>query len=216
MSLTTQGKGVGKGNKGQGTARSQAKVYALTQQEAQESNTIVVGTLLTENLNAKILFDPRATHSFISVNLACKLSWPKEKLEQTLVVNTPLGKVLLGIDEVKKCEIKIGECTMELDLVVLEMEDYDVILGIDSLSKYHACVNYYHKVVTIQLEDGTSYIFQGEQVSCMSSFVSCAKVQRWLQKGHLAWIVAIGKKETNEVDIHEVLITKEFLDVFPE
>ena len=102
---------------------------------------------------------------------------------------------------VKKCEIKIGDCTMEMDLVVLEMEDYDVILGMDWLSKYHACVDCYHKVVTIQLKDGTSYIFQGEQVLCMLSFVSCAKVQRWLKKDCVAWIAVVGKEETNEIDI---------------
>ena len=77
------------------------------------------------------MFDPRATHSFTFVNLACKLSKPKEKLEQILVVNTPLGKVLLAIDGMKMCEIQIGKCIMEIGLVVLEMEDYDVILGMD-------------------------------------------------------------------------------------
>ena len=48
---------------------------------------------------------------------------------------------------------------MQMDLVVLEMENYDVILGMDWLSKYHVCVNFYHKTVTIQLEDDMSYTF---------------------------------------------------------
>ena len=56
---------------------------------------------------------------------------PKEKLKQILVVNTPLGKLLPTIDRVKKCEIRIGKCIINMDLVVLEMEDYDVILGMD-------------------------------------------------------------------------------------
>ena len=51
-------------------------------------------------------------------------------------------------------------------------------------------------------------------MSNVPSFVSCAKVQRWLKKGYVAWIAAIGKKETNEVYIHEVQIVNEFLDVF--
>ena len=99
-----QGKGVGKGKKGERTTRSQVRVYALTWREAQESNAVIAGTLLTENLNAKVLFDAGATHSFIFVNLACKLSRPKGKLEQILVVNTLLGKVLPTIDGVKRLD----------------------------------------------------------------------------------------------------------------
>ena len=70
-------------------------------------------------------------------------------MEQIFVVNTPLGIVLPATDGVNKCGIRIGECDMKMDLVVLEMEDYDIILGMDWLSKYHAYVDYYHKMVTI-------------------------------------------------------------------
>ena len=92
-------------------------------------------------MNVKLLFNLGVTNSFIYVNLAYRLSRPKEKLEQVLVVSIPLGKVLSSTNKVKRCEIKIGECTMELDLIVLEMEDYDAILGMDWLSKCHACVD---------------------------------------------------------------------------
>ena len=105
---------------------------------------------------------------------------------------------------------------MEMELVALEIEDYDVIWGMNWLSKYRTCVNCYHKMVTIWLEDGMSYTFQGEWLLDMLSFVSCAKVQRWLKKGYVAWIIVVGEEETSEVNIHEVPIANEFLDVFPE
>ena len=69
-------------------------------------NAVITGTLLTENLNAKVLFDPRVTHSFISVNLACKLSKPEEKLKQILVVNTFLGRVLPVTNGVKSVRLR--------------------------------------------------------------------------------------------------------------
>ena len=50
----------------------------------------------------------------------------------------------------------------------------------------------------------------------MPSFVSCVKVQKWLKKGCVAWIVVVGEERTIEVNIHEVLIVNEFLDVFLE
>ena len=103
-----------------------------------------------------------------------------------------------------------------MDLVVLEMEDYYVILGMDWLSNYHAYVDYYHKMVTIQFEDRTTYTFQGEQMLNMPSFISYAKVQKLLKKGYVAWIIVVSKEEMNKVYIHEVSIMNEFLDVFLE
>ena len=84
------------------------------------------------------------------------------------------------------------------------------------MSKYYAYVDYYRKMVTIRLEDGKSYIFQGEQVSYISSLVSCAKAQRWLKKGCEAWITVVSKEKTNEIDIQKVSTVKEFLDIFLE
>ena len=78
-----------------------------------------------------------------------------------LIINTPLGRMLPTIDGVKEFEIRIGELVIEMDSIVLEIVDYDVVLGLDWLSKYHACVNYYHKTVTLCFKDRMTYTFQG-------------------------------------------------------
>ena len=44
-----------------------------------------------------------------------------------LIVNTPLRKVLLTINEVDKCEVRIYECSKRVNLIGLHMENYDVI-----------------------------------------------------------------------------------------
>ena len=84
--------------------------------------------------------------------------------------------MLLAIDGVKQCEVRIRECVTTVDLVVLKMEDYNIILRMNWLSKYHVHVNYYHKTVTIGFKDGMTYTFQEEWISNMPSFISCAKV----------------------------------------
>ena len=85
-------------------------------------------TLLIENLDAKVLFDCWATHSFISRSLLCKLSKLREILKQMLVVNTSLERMLPITYKVKECEIKIGKCVTKKGLMVWKMEDYDVKL----------------------------------------------------------------------------------------
>ena len=94
-------------------------------------NDIVIGTLLVENILARVLFDPRATHSFISIGLASQIIKLKEKLDQTLLVNTPLGKVIPSKDKIRECKIKIGEGITRGDLMILDIGDFDIILGMD-------------------------------------------------------------------------------------
>ena len=41
-------------------------MFALTDEEAQETPTVVTGTLLINGDSIKVLFDSSATHSFVS------------------------------------------------------------------------------------------------------------------------------------------------------
>jgi len=56
--------------------RTQGKAFALTHQEAMVSNVVVEGMLSISRHIAHVLFDPGATHSFISSAVAYKLNLP--------------------------------------------------------------------------------------------------------------------------------------------
>ena len=82
---------------------------------------MVIGKLFVKNLITKVLFDLRATHSFISTSLASRIKKPKKDLIELLLVSTPLGKLLPARKEMNICKIKIGENTTEIDLVILDL-----------------------------------------------------------------------------------------------
>ena len=46
--------------------RTQARVYAMTQKDAQTTPNVVTGMLSVANKQAYVLIDPGATHSFVS------------------------------------------------------------------------------------------------------------------------------------------------------
>ena len=142
---------------------------------------MVTTTLLVNNLVVKVLFDLGAIHSFISMDLAFKMITPKKSLDQVLIINTLLGRALIATNGVDECEVKRDEQFTRINLVVLNIKDYEVILGMDQLLKYHACINCYHKIMTYQFKDGMAHTFQGGHIPTMTSFVSCAKVPRLLK-----------------------------------
>ena len=96
---------------------------------------------------AKNLFDSGSTHSFISSRYA-KLCDKKPRLmDYDLSVATPMSDSLVCNSILKSCVIQIKDREMLADLILMDMYDYDVILGMDWLAAYHASVDYFRKEV---------------------------------------------------------------------
>ncbi|KAL0554546.1 hypothetical protein IC582_008469 [Cucumis melo] len=65
-----------------GRPRQQGKEYAMTQQEVEDAPDIITGTILICNVPADVLFDPGATHSFVSSIFLTKLNRMLEPLSE--------------------------------------------------------------------------------------------------------------------------------------
>jgi hypothetical protein len=53
--------------------RTLRRIFHLTQEEVRVATDVVTGTLLINNLNVHVLFDPGVTHSFIARKIFNKL-----------------------------------------------------------------------------------------------------------------------------------------------
>ncbi|TYK15351.1 polyprotein [Cucumis melo var. makuwa] len=70
--------------------RQQGKVYSITQQEAEDAPDVITGTILICNVPADVLFDPNATHSFVSSIFLTKLNRMLEPLSKGELKNAIL------------------------------------------------------------------------------------------------------------------------------
>jgi len=82
---------------------------ALSQQEARTSNAVVQGTISIMGHHARVLFDPGATHSFVSSAFVSKLNKKHEPLEFQLIVSTLIGAELIASMYYTECEVMLGE-----------------------------------------------------------------------------------------------------------
>lgn len=71
-------------------------MFALTLQDAQTFNTVVLGTLLFYYFKAKKLFDTETTHSFISTCFVMCFNKQPSVLASPLCVSTPLEEIIIG------------------------------------------------------------------------------------------------------------------------
>ena len=61
------------------------------------------------------------------------------------------------------CELEISETLLTVDLRIMNMSEFDVILGMDWLTVYKVVIDFERRRVTAYTQDGTRVVFQGGQ-----------------------------------------------------
>ncbi|KAL4038373.1 hypothetical protein IC575_001993 [Cucumis melo] len=148
-------------NQGAG-APHQGRVFATNKTEAERAGTEVTGTLPILGHYALVLFDSGSSHSFISSAFVLHARLEVEPLHHVLSVSTPSGECMLSKEKVKACQIEIAGHVIEVTLLVLDMLDFDVILGMDWLAANHASIDCSRKEVTFNPPSMASFKFKGE------------------------------------------------------
>jgi hypothetical protein len=192
-----------------------ARVYALTLGDTAVSNEVVTGTLLISSHQATVLFDSSATHSFVSYSFSqdCKLM--SEWLDVDLAVATPVGKSVVCTFVVRKCPIFVQGHVMPANLVIFEKSGFDMILGMDWLSMYHACVDCFCKEVVFRPPGAAEFEIQGNKGFNLPKLVSAMQATRLLKQGCSGFLACVTK-EAPEAMLEGIPIVRVFVDVFPE
>ena len=86
-----------------------------------------------------------------------------EALEEPLDVSSPLGiRARIGMI-CRGCELEISWILLIVDLRVMDMSEFDVILGMDWLTAYRVIIYCEHKRVTAYTQDVTRVVFKGDK-----------------------------------------------------
>jgi hypothetical protein len=203
-------------NNGNQEPRNQGRVYALTQQDANASNAVITGIIQVSSAYAYVLFDPGATHSFVSVVFAKKHNLESLPLEIELCVDTPVGGVVIASDICKSCVTKIANRELVADLTLLEMKDFDVILGMDWLAANYASVDCRSKKVKFQIPGEMEFSFVGSGASVTPCVISALQARRMLRKGCRGYLATVRDTQQDELKLENIPIVSEFPEVFPE
>ena len=116
----------------------------------------------------------------------------------------------------RDCPIKIREYEFLGDLIELSFREFDVILGMDWLSRHQAIVDCRMKRVTLRTPNEDEVTFIGERSNHLSNVISVATARTMVRKGceaYLAYVIDTVKARPSVSDIPTV---SDFPDVFPE
>jgi hypothetical protein len=102
----------------------------VTTEEAQQAQDVVLGMFLVSSRPATILFDSRASHSFISSSFVVKHHLPITIMKQTMLVSSLGGEMRIK-HICPAISITISGVDFLANLIVLDSKGIDIILGMD-------------------------------------------------------------------------------------
>ena len=161
-----------------------------------------------------ILFDSSATHSFVSQSFALCLNMRFDVLNSPLTVLTPVGEVYLINKFLSGCEVCIEDEILLVDLVELEILEFDVILGMDWLFAHHAVLDCFNKVVTLSMSSKLVIRYQGDCNAVSPCLISALTVGKLLAKGCQGILAYVLDTKMKVPDLGEIPVVKDFLDIF--
>ena len=144
---------------------------------------MVTGTLTICSKQAVVLFDSGATHSFISPSFSLCLDMRFDVLNSPLTVHTPVGEVNLINRFLLGCEVCIEDEILLVDLVELEILEFDVILDMDWLFVHHVVLDCFNKVVTLSIPGKPVIRYQRDHSVVLPCLTSALTAGKLLAKG---------------------------------
>ncbi|GJT87658.1 putative reverse transcriptase domain-containing protein [Tanacetum coccineum] len=210
-------------NKNQGNGNGVARAYAVGVAGQNPDNNVVTGTFLLNNRCASILFDTGADRSFVSTQFSTLINIAPTTLDHGYNVELADGRIIWVNTVLLGCTLNFLNHPFHVDLMPVEMGTYDVIIGMDWLTKYQAVIDCAKKIVRIPF-GSEILIFHGDgsrnKRGTRLNIISCTKAQKYLLQGCHVFLAHITIKETGDKSkkkqLQDVPIVKNFPEVFPE
>ncbi|GJX86267.1 putative reverse transcriptase domain-containing protein [Tanacetum coccineum] len=134
------------------------RAYLLRDKNAHQDPNVVTGTFLLNQHLARVLFDSGADKSFVSISLAFMLNITLITLDTIYDIEMANGNLVGTNTVIQGCTLILLTHPFEIDLMLIKLGSFDVVIGMDWLSKYHARIICDKKVVHIPINDETLII----------------------------------------------------------
>jgi hypothetical protein len=103
---------------------------------------------------AIVLFDLRASHSFIASTFVSKYHLPISIMKHTMLVSSPRGEMRTK-HICPAVSVTIGGVDFLANLIILDSKGIDIILGMDWLRKYDGVILCAKRAIRLTMEGDT-------------------------------------------------------------
>ncbi|KAL5842381.1 hypothetical protein ACOSQ3_012984 [Xanthoceras sorbifolium] len=111
--------------------------------------------------------------------------------EFDVIVSSPLGHSVIMTRVSIDCPIRIQEYEFSSDLMELPFHDFDLILGMDWLSRHRVIIDCSLKRVTLRTSNGAEVLMVGDRRDYLSNVISTITALKLIRKGCEAYLAHV-------------------------
>ncbi|GJV92965.1 putative reverse transcriptase domain-containing protein [Tanacetum coccineum] len=137
---------------------AQGRAYMLRDRNAHQDPNVVTGMFLLNQHLARVLFDSGADKSFVSISLASMLNIPPITIDTFYNIEMADGNLVSTNTVIQGATLTLLNQPFEINLMPIKLGSFDVVIGMDWLSKYHARIICEEKVIHIPINGETLII----------------------------------------------------------
>ena len=177
---------------------------------------MITGMISVYDHDAYALVDLRATHSFISIPFTERHQIESQPIDGGMVVSVPNGYTLISERIVPSSKLVIQNKDFPADLIVLGIHDFDIVLGMNWLSRHRATLDCCKKEVRLVRPEELGVIFRGIKREIAPSLINAMTASKMLRKGCQGYLAFMVDRRQEGTRLEDIPIVKEFLDIFPD
>ena len=135
-----------------------ARAYAMKARGDQNAFEVLAGIFYLFDIEMHALIDPGSTHLYVCIEDVFDKIPTVEQLAYDMHVTSSLGHSISLNSVYKNCLIVIQAREFLADLIPLPFREFDLILGMDWLSKHRAIVDCGQKTIVLRCSYQTEVI----------------------------------------------------------
>jgi hypothetical protein len=184
--------------------------YVLPSTDDRYQGDVVTGTVSVDSFDAHALFDSGASFSFVSKNFVLCAGLSVRRMGHPIVVSS--AKVSISSCSVcPGCSVVLADEVFLANLVVISLESFDVILGMDCLTQYHAVISCFWKTVLLQASSGREVVFLGSSPKYTLSLLSQLLPDRRSRKSGILFSMMVESEAT--LRVQDIRVVCDYADV---
>ncbi|XP_076935029.1 uncharacterized protein LOC143601523 [Bidens hawaiensis] len=195
---------------------TKGKAFEMNAKKARKDSSVVTGTFLVNNHYAYVLFDTGTDLSFVSKQFEPLLGKEATKLDTKYSIELADGKLTETSEFVRNCTIVLANLKFNIDILPVELGSFDIVVGMDWLSKNGAEIICSEKLVRLPIQYGESLAIQCDQCNPELKLPNITKTCKMLCKGYPEFLVNVVDAKAKERKIDDIPIVRDFPEVFPE
>lgn len=129
-----------------------------------------------------------------------------------------MGAKLSVIAKVDNCPLRVEDQLIITSLIFLPLRSYDILIGMDRLEYHLSLINFNDKTIIYLDKYGVRQVVQGVNKPLKLRPITASQLVKCVRKRCQIYVVHVGYTKSKEKysTLENILIGKEFLDVFPE